>query len=156
MRAVSQRALRILQVPGAADDDVHADEQAQEGAGQQQKTGDVGLLLLGAQQGEPAGQQQSLPLDERFGDLADLVAGDLARSGALLRQRVVAAVELVGDDGAVDLVELLGGRRAELAHLPRRVGIAGGRGLELAQTGLDAQARPLVGLEIARLSPLSR
>ena len=152
VRAVGQRALRVLQVPGAADDDVHADEQAQEGAGQQQQTGDVGLLLLGAQQGQPAGQQQPLPLDERFGDLADLVAGGLARSGALLRQGVVAAVELVGADGAVDLLELLGGRRAELAHLPRRVGIAGGRGLELAQPGLDAQARPLVRLEIARLA----
>ena len=36
--------------------------------------------------------------------------------------------------------------------LPRRVGIAGGRGLELAQAGLDAQARPLVRLEIGRLA----
>ena len=64
MRAVGQRKLRVLQASGAADDDVHADEQAQEGAGQQQEAGDVGLLLLGAQHGQAAGQQEPLALDE--------------------------------------------------------------------------------------------
>jgi hypothetical protein len=152
VRAIGKRQLRGLQASGAADDDVHADEQAQEGAGQQQETGDIGLVLLRAQHGQASGQQQPLPFDERFGDLADLVAGNLARPGALLRESVVAAVELVGADGAVDLLELLVGRRPELAHLPRRVGIADGSSLELAQPCLDAQARPLVWFEVARLA----
>ena len=151
-RPITQLALRVFQAAGAANDDVHADDEAQERAGHDQQAGDVGLILLRAQHGQPARQQEPLPLDEGVGDLPELIAGRAARSGALQGQRRVAAVELIGRDRAVELVQLLVGGGAEFPDLLHRVGIAGGRRLELAQLGLDAQARALVGLQIGDLA----
>ena len=73
--SITQLALRLFQAAGAANDDVHADDQAQERAGHDQQAGDVGLILLRAQQGQPARQQEPLPLDEGVGDLTELIAG---------------------------------------------------------------------------------
>ena len=88
MRARRQLALGIFQPTGAAHDDVHAGDEADKGATENQQTGDVGLLLLGAQRGQPTRELQLLAFDERLGDLPDVIGGGAPR--ALIERRVAA------------------------------------------------------------------
>ena len=86
-----------------------------------------------------------LALDEGVGDLADVVGRG---PPGVVRQHRVAPVELIGDDGGVELAELLRGGRAELGDLAQRLAIVADRRLELAHDRIEAQPRALVGLEI--------
>jgi len=124
LRSCRELALRIFQPTGAAHDDVHAGNEADEGAAEDQQAGGIRLLLLGAQHAEPSCELQLLAFDERLGDLADVVGG-----GA-----------------PIELIELVTCRDPEFGDLPAGIGVAGGGGLELADEGVDAQSCPLVGL----------
>jgi len=143
LRSCRELALRIFQPTGAAHDDVHAGNEADEGAAEDQQAGGIRLLLLGAQHAEPSCELQLLAFDERLGDLADVVGGGAPRA---LVEGGFAAIELEGHDGRIELIELVTCRDPEFGDLPAGIGVAGGGGLELADEGVDAQSCPLVGL----------
>src|SRR5260370_35225393 len=104
MRACRKLTLGVFQPAGAAYDDVHAGDEADKGAAEYEQAGDVGLLLLGAQRGQPTRELQLLAFDERFGDLPDVIGGGASRA---LIERRDAAVELEGHDRRIQLVSLL-------------------------------------------------
>ncbi len=146
-RSAGERGLAALKLAGAAHDDIDTDNKADEGAGHDQKAGNVGLLLLRPQRRQPSRQQEPLAFDEGVAQQPDLPEHRAAGARSIERERRVAAVDLVGAYGGVELVELLCREVSELLELTGRVGITRNRGLELTHARFDTQTRPLIGLE---------
>ena len=148
-RPAGELELAALQPGRTADNDIDADDQADECAGHDQQARDVGLLLLGSQRRHAPGEQQPLPLDQGIAQQTDLPQHRPAGAGAVERERRLAAVQLVGAHRCIELFELLRRDVSEFPELAQRVGIVSDHRLEQAHVRLYSQTRPFVGFEAA-------
>ncbi len=148
----AQIALNGFQAAGSAKHQDKASDHADERRAESRHDGHLGISLFRPHSHQISVKGETPRLQKRAGEAANPLHCSIADARSQNGQRRFATRELIGDNGRIQLVELLARRHAQAADLAGRLQIIQPQTFELPQKRVDLEARLLVRGEIGSLT----